>query len=187
MTEREHQRQTDAERNAHTIPVNAESTDGKGHAVELKAQAKARELYQICHSASSSSSASGAVPSGWIYMTAMRSVLRMCCSAASASSAVRPASMAGEGKICHLTGRILHIFEVFDQLAVFFVLAQGKDLPVHAFCADAGDLVQQQLPHGVRLVALAGEQDAAAAVHPQHLPAKARVHKTFVVQAAVQR
>ena len=94
VTEREHQRQTDAERNAHTIPVNAESTDGKGHAVELKAQAKARELYQICHSASSSSSASGAVPSGWIYMTAMRSVLRMCCSAASASSAVRPASMA---------------------------------------------------------------------------------------------
>ena len=95
--------------------------------------------------------------------------------------------LAGKGKICHLAGRILHIFKVFDQLAVFFVLAQGKDLPVHTLGAHPGDLVQKHLLHRVGGIALAGEQDAAATIHPQHFPAKARVHKAPVVQAAVQR
>ena len=95
--------------------------------------------------------------------------------------------LAAEGEVCHLAGRVLHVFQIFDQLTVFFVLAQGKHFPVHTGGAHPGDLVQQQLPHSVRHIAFASEQDAAAAVHPQHLAAKAGVHKAFVIQAAVQR
>ena len=82
--------------------------------------------------------------------------------------------LAAEGKVCHLAGGILHIFQIFDQLAVLFVLAQDKHFPVHTGGAHPGDLVQQQLAHGVRHIALAGEQDAAAAVHPQHQNMKSR-------------
>ena len=60
-------------------------------------------------------------------------------------------------------------------------------LPVHTRGTDAGDLVQKHLLHGIGGIARAGDQDAAAAVHPQHFLAKAGVHKAPVVQAAVQR
>ena len=69
----------------------------------------------------------------------------------------------------------------------FFVLAKGEDLPVYALFAHPLDLVQQKLPDGVGLVALAGEEDAAASVHPQHLTAEARVGQALVVEAAVKR
>ena len=84
----------EAEGDADAIPINIHVADAEGYPAQLKAEAEARELYQIRHSSvSSSSSSSTAVPSGSMYITAIRSSRRMCCNAASASSAVRPASM----------------------------------------------------------------------------------------------
>ena len=72
-------------------------------------------------------------------------------------------------------------------MAVLFVLAEGKDLPVDALAPDPLDLVQQHLFHRVGLVTLAGEEDAAAAVHPQHFSTETGVGQAGVVQAAVER
>ena len=92
--ERKDQCEAEAEGDADAVPINIHVADAEGHPAQLKAEAEARELYQIRHSSvSSSSSSSTAAPSGSMYITAIRSGRRMCCNAASASSAVRPASM----------------------------------------------------------------------------------------------
>ena len=96
-------------------------------------------------------------------------------------------SLACQREIRHLAGRILDIFQIFDELAVFFVLAEGEDLPVNPLAPHPLDLVQQKLADGVGGVALAGEEDAAAPLHPQHLAAEARVGQALVVEAAVER